>query len=144
MITLRRMEERDAASVARLEAANFSMPWSEKDFREILHREYACYYVAEDNGEIAGCCGLLNMAGEGEITNMAVKEENRRNGVATMLLDQVLKEGKKLAVNAFTLEVRISNEAAIGLYKKFGFEGVGERRDFYEKPRENALIMWKR
>lgn len=144
MITVRRMEERDAAAAAGLERKSFTSPWSEKDFQQMLLHDYARYYVAEDNGRVVGCCGLLDMAGEGEITNVAVEEAYRRKGIASMLLDRTLREGEAAGIKAFTLEVRTGNKAAICLYEKFGFQGVGERRNFYEKPRENALIMWKR
>lgn len=144
MVTVRQMTDSDVGSVGRLEAENFSAPWSENAFREMLRIDYAHYYVAEDEGRIAGCCGLLHVADEGEITNMSVSMADRRQGIASMLLDCILTEGATLGIKAFTLEVRAGNQPAIELYHKFGFKGVGERRNFYEKPRENALIMWKR
>ncbi len=149
MITVRRMEERDAGTAARLEAENFSMPWSEHAFLETLRCGYAYYYVAETDeegrdGKVIGICGLRNLAGEGEITNVVVAESCRRMGAAGQMLERVLAEGTELGIESFTLEVRCSNRAAIGLYEKYGFRSEGVRRNFYEKPREDALIMWKR
>ncbi len=144
MITVRQMEERDAEAAARLEAENFSMPWSEHAFLETLRCGYAYYYVAEMEGTVVGICGLRNIAGEGEITNVVVAESCRRMGVAGQMLEKVLAQGMELGIEAFTLEVRCSNRAAIGLYEKFGFRSEGVRRNFYDRPREDALIMWKR
>ncbi len=146
MIRVRRMEAKDAGAAARLEAENFSRPWSEQAFLDTLSCEYAYYYVAETEAEglVIGLCGLRSLAGEGEITNVAVQESFRRKGVAGMLLDAVLAKGRELGIQAFTLEVRRGNNPAIRLYQKYGFRGEGVRRDFYEKPREDALIMWKR
>lgn len=148
-IIIRRMETRDVTAAARLEAEIFSSPWSEQAFAETLQCDYAYYYVAEMAGEgtaesIVGICGLRSLSGEGEITNVAVAERCRRMGVAGRMLKQVLSKGKELGIKDFTLEVRCSNRPAIDLYEKYGFKGEGVRRNFYEKPREDALIMWKR
>lgn len=144
MIVVRRMEEMDISRAAELERDNFSEPWSENAFFEAIHLDYACYYVAEDGDRIIGICGLRNIAGEGEIANVAVDQGCRRRGVAAMLLAEALEEGKRQDIEAFTLEVRAGNEPAIRLYEKFGFKREGIRKNFYEKPAEDALIMWKR
>lgn len=157
MLIVRRMEERDVRQAAALEAANFSDPWTEKAFLETLHLDYAYYYVAEEEVTepslsekaekrrcVAGVCGLRNIAGEGEITNVSVDSRYRRRGVAAAMLKRVLEDGAELGIEAFTLEVRCGNLPAICLYEKFGFVQEGVRRGFYENPREDALIMWKR
>ncbi|MGN0330366.1 MAG: ribosomal protein S18-alanine N-acetyltransferase [Kineothrix sp.] len=144
MIRIRRMEEGDAAWAAAQERACFSAPWSESSFLETIRLSYAFFYVAEAEGEPAGICGCRNLAGEGEISNVSVSEKHRRRGIASALLARVLEDGKRQGIEAFTLEVRCSNQPAIGLYESFGFEGRGIRKNFYEKPREDALIMWKR
>lgn len=149
MITVRRMEERDVTEAARLEADNFSQPWSEHAFLETLRCDYAYYYVAEcdemDNTtKVVGICGLRNIAGEGEITNVVTNQNYRRMGIARTLLQKVLSDGAKLGIEAFTLEVRSTNQPAITLYEKLGFESVGVRKNFYTNPKEDALIMWKR
>ncbi len=148
MITVRRMEERDSKAAALLEAENFSEPWSEQAFADTLRCSYAYYYVAEaplrEGRQVVGICGLRSLAGEGEITNVVVAGGFRRMGVAGMLMEKVMEEGERLGIRDFTLEVRRGNRAAIGLYEKYGFRGEGVRRDFYAKPREDALIMWRR
>ena len=144
MIVIRRMEEGDAAQAAMLEKACFTEPWTKDAFLETLRLPYACYYAAEEGTEIVGICGLRNISGEGEITNVAVKEKYRRRGIAGKLLARLLEEGERNGTKAFTLEVREGNGPAIELYKKLGFMAEGIRKDFYSAPRENALIMWKR
>ncbi len=144
MITIRRMMQADVDRAAEIEKDNFSMPWTKKDFQETLQLSYAFYYIAEEEGKIIGICGLRNIAGEGEVTNVAVDRSFRRRGAAKLLLAEVLREGKKQGIEAFTLEVRAGNEAAIRLYETFGFQKDGSRKNFYENPTEDALIMWKR
>lgn len=161
MLIIREMKAEDAEQAAALEAASFSDPWTAKAFLETLSLDYAYYYVAEETAEegvqavfagaaekkkchIIGICGLRNIAGEGEITNVSVDIRYRRKGVAAALLQRVLEKGAKLGIGDFTLEVRNGNLPAIRLYEKFGFKGEGVRRDFYANPREDALIMWKR
>lgn len=149
MAVIRRMKEEDAEQASALEADNFSDGWTKRDFEETLRLDYAYYYVAEEDGHLIGICGLRNIAGEGEITNVSVDIRYRQKGVASALLEHTLKKGGELGIRDFTLEVRISNAPAIGLYEKFGFRGEGVRKGFYEKlqedgEREDALIMWKR
>ncbi len=144
MVTVRRMEERDIKAAARLEAENFSVPWSEQAYADTLLCDYAYYFVAEEGREVIGVCGLRNIAGEGEITNVVVSEPFRRRGTAGMLLETVLTAGAALGIEDFTLEVRCGNRPAICLYEKFGFKNEGIRRNFYDKPKEDAIIMWRR
>lgn len=144
MIQYRRLREEDVAAVSRLEKETFSMPWPAESFLHMLEKEDTVYFVAEEDGQILGGCGLLLIAGEGNITNVAVVPGARRRGVATGLLTYLLSEGDRAGLTAYTLEVRVSNEAAIGLYEKLGFVSEGIRPNFYEKPREDAMIMWKR
>lgn len=159
MIGIRPMTAEDTAAAAGLEAQAFSEPWSEEAFRETLQYDYAYYYVAcifdsanagdndsigIDSNSVIGICGLRNIAGEGEITNVAVREDCRRQGVAETLLKEVLKKGSELGIQDFTLEVRSGNTAAIRLYEKLGFKNEGIRKNFYANPTEDAVIMWKR
>lgn len=144
MISYRRMKAEDVPTVSRLEEETFSMPWSAESFLHMIDREDAAYFVAEEDGKILGGCGLLLIAGEGNITNVVVAPQARRRGIATGLLTYLLSEGDRAGLNAYTLEVRVSNAAAIGLYEKLGFVSEGIRPNFYEKPREDAVIMWKR
>lgn len=141
---IRQLMPADVEAVSRIEQETFSMPWKPQDFLEMIEADYAYYYVAEEEGEIAGCCGIRNMAGEGEITNVAVAEKFRRRGIGRALMEYMLKEASRLGMESATLEVRISNTPAICLYESLGFRAEGVRPGFYEKPNEDALIMWKR
>lgn len=144
MIEILEMTEADVSAVSRIEEEAFSMPWSADDFLEMIRCEYAYYVVARENSEILGCCGIRNMCGDGEITNVVVKEIHRRRGIGEKLLQGLMEQSRSIGVRNYTLEVRESNTAAIHLYRKLGFTTEGRRRNFYEKPAEDALIMWKR
>lgn len=144
MVTVREMKASDVEAVSEIEHEAFSMPWSAEDFLEMAEADYAHYYVAESDGKIVGCCGIRNLVGEGEITNVVVAASYRRQGIGRQMLEYLLKEVKALGIGDCTLEVRVSNTPAIRLYESLGFHGEGVRPRFYEKPVEDALIMWKR
>ena len=143
-MNIRELTAADVEEVSRIEQETFSMPWQPQDFLEMVEADYAHYYVAEEDGEIAGCCGIRNIAGEGEITNVAVANKFRRRGIGRALMEYMLKEAALLGMESSTLEVRVSNTPAIRLYESLGFQSEGVRPNFYEKPKEDALIMWKR
>ena len=144
MLLIREMIADDVEIVSKIESEVFSMPWSAKDFLEMVEADYAYYYVAELDGEIAGCCGIRNIAGDGEITNVVVAPSYRRRGIALKMMEYMLEEAVKAGIGDCTLEVRVSNQPAIRLYERLGFKGEGIRPHFYDKPDEDALIMWKR
>lgn len=144
MIEIRRMRPEDAEAAARLEAICFSHPWSAKAFAQCAADENVCYLMAWEGEKLVGNCGVRNIAGDGEITNVAVDPACRRQRVGTELMNKLLETGRSMGIEAFTLEVRASNQAAIRLYESFGFLLEGTRRNFYEDPREDALIYWKR
>ncbi|MCM1174375.1 MAG: ribosomal protein S18-alanine N-acetyltransferase [Blautia sp.] len=144
MIHIRPMERADVEIISRLEEETFSMPWSRDAFLEMIEKKDAAYYVAELDGKVAGGCGVLMIAGEGNITNVVVAKEARNRGIGTKMLQHLMTEGARNGLDAFTLEVRVSNAAAIHVYEKLGFLSEGIRPDFYEKPVEDAVIMWKR
>ena len=144
MLLIREMKADDVEIVSKIETEVFSMPWSAKDCLELVEADYAYYYVAELDGEIAGCCGIRNIAGDGEITNVVVAPSYRRRGIALKMMEYMLEEAVKAGIGDCTLEVRVSNQPAIRLYERLGFKGEGIRPHFYDKPDEDALIMWKR
>lgn len=144
MIIFSEICEEDVEELSRIEAETFSMPWKAKDFLEMIELPYAYYICAKENGELLGCCGVRNMAGEGEITNVVIKKERRGEGIGELMLRYLLDTAAQKGMNAFTLEVRKSNYKAISLYEKLGFECEGVRKNFYEKPVEDGLIYWKR
>lgn len=142
---IRKMTSEDVPAVAALERSCFSEPWTENVYLQTLANENALYLLAEnEDGELAGTCGLLDILGEGDISNVAVAKPFRRQKVAERMMAELLGRGKERGIMAFTLEVRASNEAAIRLYEKFGFVCEGRRKKFYKKPEEDALILWYR
>lgn len=135
------MDRGHIKEIAQIERQCFSMPWSESALEEELFNPQASFIVAQRaDGAVLGYAGLHVAADEGYIDNIAVRSDYRRQGIADDLLDVFVRFG---AVNlAFlTLEVRPSNQAAIDLYFKHGFAQVGRRKDYYENPREDAIIM---
>ena len=140
---VRKMQPSDLAQVCEIEKENFSLPWSEKSFADSMERNDTVFLVALADDEVAGYIGCYCIAGEGEITNVAVKSSYRRKGIGGMLLEKLYEEGALLETREFFLEVRESNEAAIALYSRQGFVKEGIRKNFYEQPVENALIMWR-
>ena len=141
---IRRMTDEDVEALAAIEEATFSMPWKPDDFREMIVKDEVVYLVVEEDGEIVGGAGIRNILGDGEITNVVIREDRRHRGYGYKLLTRLLEEGHKLGANDYTLEVRAGNENAIALYSKLGFVSEGRRKGFYDKPKEDALILWKR
>ena len=129
-------------AVAELERSCFTVPWSRNALAEELDNALSAFLVAlDENDRVVGYAGLQVVLDEGYITNVAVRPDCRRRGVAGKLLDvfERFAEGNHLAF--LSLEVRVSNMPAQALYRKYGFEQAGMRRGYYEKPREDALIM---
>lgn len=144
MVTYRRMTAEDVPFISRLEEETFSMPWSADSFLEMIRKKDARYYVAQKGDQLVGGCGVLMIAGEGNITNVVVAPEARNQGIGTGMLRYLMQEGDREGLTAYTLEVRVSNAAAIHVYEKLGFVSAGIRPGFYEKPAEDAMIFWKR
>ncbi|MGF7146049.1 ribosomal-protein-alanine N-acetyltransferase [Anaerotaenia torta] len=141
-MNIRKMTAADLEQVCVIEEETFSDPWSREDFQNALLDEKNEYLVAEAGGRIAGYCGFWGVVGEGDIFNVAVKKEFRRQHIGERMLKELIGRGIARGITSFTLEVRSSNEAAIRLYETLGFTKSGLRRDFYSKPREDAVIMW--
>ena len=129
----------------KLERICFSRPWSRKMLAEELENQCAAFLVAEDSvsGRVLGYAGLMVVADEGYITNVAVFPEYRRQGIAAQILQVFLQFDAANHLAFLTLEVRPSNAAAIALYQGFGFEEVGRRKNYYDLPKEDALILTK-
>ena len=128
--------------VARIEQLCFSDPWSRRMLSEHLENECAATLVAiAPDGTILGYAGLLVVLDEGYITNVAVCPDYRRQGIAGELLGVFRRfaEGNNLAF--LTLEVRESNAPARALYSKYGYKEVGVRKNYYDHPKENAVLM---
>ena len=130
--------------VAELERICFSTPWSRNMLLEELDNALSAFLVAlDDSGRVAGYAGLQVVLDEGYITNVAVRPDCRKQGIAGKLLQVFLDfaQGNRLAF--LTLEVRASNYGAIALYGSRGFRSVGRRKNYYEHPKEDAIIMTK-
>jgi ribosomal-protein-alanine N-acetyltransferase len=135
------MDRSHLSGVADLEKLCFTTPWNEAMLEEELYNDTASFIVAQgENGEVLGYAGLHVILDEGYIDNVAVEPAARRHGVADALLDVFCRFGQaKLAF--LTLEVRASNDSAKRLYMKHGFAQVGRRKDYYDDPREDAILM---
>lgn len=140
---IRFMKEEDIQGVAEVEKECFSSPWSEKSLREELENPQAYFFVADVGGEIAGYMGTISVFGECSVTNIAVKEKWRNKGIASSVLHRAILNSVYLGDEFITLEVRKSNTSAIALYEKFGFVKMGERKNFYRQPTEDAFIYNK-
>ena len=140
-IDIVKMDESHLSQVAQIEIQCFSTPWSENALREELTNSFARFYVALCDGQVVGYMGAHNVVGEVYITNVVVSPQFRRRGIAEALIKNLMDVTLSEGAEFLTLEVRKSNAGAIGLYSKMGFETVGERKSFYENPREDALLM---
>ena len=137
---IREMTESDIQEIAELEKECFSEPWSEDSLKDELTNETARFYVLRDNEKLLGYIGANNICGEVYITNVAVSGACRGKGYGKKLVNHLLKQSELEKALFVTLEVRESNENAINLYEKCGFKKISERKNFYSKPTENALI----
>lgn len=144
MLQIDNMQIEDIKQVGKLEAQCFTMPWSEKSFEEALGNPRAVYVVARDGEKVAGYCGAYVILDEGDINQVAVEPSYRKKGIGKKMIQILLEKLKEAGAVSVTLEVRKSNEGAISLYESVGFVKEGIRKNFYEKPMEDALIMWKR
>lgn len=131
----------DIRDIANIEKLSFSTPWSENAICESM-KAGTTFYVARKGDVIAGYMGLSKIAGEGYVTNIAVLPQHRQTGVGKAILEYVIKDCHA-ELEFISLEVRVSNVAAISLYESFEFEKVGLRKRFYTNPTEDAIIMTK-
>lgn len=141
-ITIVPMTGEHLDAVAELERVCFSTPWSRNMLSEELENDCSAFLTAlSDAGEVVGYAGVQVVLDEGYITNIAVRPDCRRQGVAEKLLRVFLDFAQAHALAFLTLEVRASNTPAILLYGKNGFRSVGRRKNYYEHPKEDAIIM---
>ncbi len=127
--------------VLKIEEECFSKPWSENSVKELLLSEKAELLGAFDGGRLIGYSCLEWVLDEGSLTNIAVSDEYRKMGVGSQLMAALMKSAEEKELAFVTLEVRVSNLPAVNLYRKFGFLDVGTRRNYYDAPREDALLM---
>lgn len=138
---IRKMDLSDALEAAQISNECFSRPWTAENFKESLATGLCVAFVAQDEGELTGYITADNVSGEVFIGNVAVRCQSRRSGIGKLLVSSLITECERLNAQYITLEVRVSNEPARALYKKFNFEEQGIRKNFYSAPKEDALIM---
>ena len=141
MITNMRQEH--VAQVAALEKLCFSDPWSENSIASELNSPLSLWLVALDGETVAGYVGSQTVMDESDMMNVAVHPDFRKQGIATDLIVELVEELRKMGSRCLTLEVRVSNETAISVYRKLDFVEVGRRKNYYRNPREDALILRK-
>ncbi len=139
--SIREMTRGDIPSVAALEAEVYDQPWSPRVFFDELamdNREYVV--VTDDDARIIGYGGLLVVDEDAHITTLAVAPEARGRQLGKRLMLALVDKALLVGARHLTLEVRLSNASAQGLYELFGFHPVGRRKDYYKD--EDALVMW--
>jgi len=136
------MCERHVDDIAELEKLCFSMPWSRKSILYEVGCEYAHFYVAVVDGKVVGYAGMHIYVDEGIIANVCTHPDYTGNGIGQRLVSVLSDLGRKKALAFLTLEVRVSNECAKHIYRKYGFETQSVRKNYYKNPTEDAEIMF--
>lgn len=140
-VELRGMAAGDIAAVTAIEKASYSVPWSETTFRGLLRRRDAELVVAVVGNEVIGYAILWCVLDQGELGNVAVTAGWRGRGVGELLVEEIVRRAVRRRVNEVFLEVRPSNTVARRLYERLGFRLVGRRRNYYQQPVEDALVL---
>ena len=143
MLTIRNMKESDVGAIVMLEKATFSDAWTAKSIQDTYNQPQAFIMAAELEEKLAGYCIVYFVLDEGEIARIAVDNCFRRQGVGRKILEQVEYTCKEKGITRLMLDVRESNESARAFYKSLGFDEDGIRKNFYEVPKENAVLMSK-
>lgn len=142
--TIRDVLPEHLAQIEALEKTCFSLPWSEELLRsQLKDKQHEFIAAFDDTGRVLGYVGMMYVLDEGYISNVAVDPAFRRQGIADALIDKLCALCVSHGLAFVTLEVRAGNVPAISLYEKHGFEQVGLRKNYYERPREDALLMTK-
>ena len=126
-----------------LEKVCFSMPWTRDFLISQLPDDRHIFIAAADGEKVLGYVGMMYVIDEGYISNVAVAPEYRRQGIADALILELIDRCKILKLSFVTLEVRAGNSPAISLYEKHGFSPVGRRKNYYDFPKEDAILMTK-
>ena len=142
--SLRRLELADLDAIEKIERVSYPTPWSRSMFASELAKQSSLSIAAlAPDGRLVGYLVLSRYVDAWHVMNVAVDSEHRRLGIASAMLRRLFEVTHDDAERGYTLEVRVSNVAAIGLYESFGFTSRGVRRGYYTDNREDALIMWK-
>lgn len=140
-VHLRDMTTADITTVVHIERASYSVPWSEATFRGLLRRRDAEMITADADGSVIGYAAFWCVVDQGELGNVAVAGEWRCAGIGTRLVEEVLRRAALRGVREVYLEVRPSNNVARNLYEQLGFRPVGRRRNYYQAPAEDAIVL---
>jgi len=131
-------------AVFEIERHSFASPWTRESLvKDLTENENTVYLAAVVDGAVAGYAGMWHIVNEGHITNVAVDENYRRNGVGRALVSRLVEIALERGMMGLTLEVSIANLPAQRLYARFGFKPEGFRKDYYKDTHEDAVIMWK-
>lgn len=143
-IYVSKMSSDDIEQVIEIESEAYGEHhWSKSAFYDEMQNNLAKYYVAKTlEGELVGYAGTWHIIDEGHITTIAVKKSHQRQHIGEAMIIKILEDCYSAGVKYLTLEVRVSNEAAISLYTKYGFNSLGTRKGYYQNNNEDALIMW--
>lgn len=139
--TITNAKASDVQSIAKLERECFSNPWSENAVSDTMGRKESIFLIAKNSEDVVGYIGCYYVLDEGYITNIAVSENFRRQGIASALIKKLVKKAEEKKLSFVTLEVRSRNAPAISLYEGMGFEDVGLRPRFYRDPEDDARLM---
>ena len=137
------LNETHIEQIAELEKQCFSDPWSAASIRYELTNPLSKWLVAVEGERVVGYVGSQTVLGESDVMNVAVAPDCRRKGIGNLLVEELTELLKKDGVYKLTLEVRVSNDPAIALYEKLGFQVLGRRPNYYSHPKEDAWIMGK-
>ena len=142
-IIIKTASKDDAGKIALTEKECLAVGWSEKTVSDSIESGKYSFRIAFNMNDTAGSGGIMFLPPEAEITNIAVRKEHRRHGIATMILDSLLDEALSLGCESVFLEVAGKNIPAVKLYEKFGFEPVYIRKNYYKDPPGDAIVMKK-
>jgi [ribosomal protein S18]-alanine N-acetyltransferase len=145
MIEFRKLKLRDLNAIEEIERTSYPTPWSRSMFAGELAKPSSICLGAVDGerDELVGYLIISRYVDAWHVMNIAIAPEYRRRGIARQLMERLFEVTARDARRGYTLEVRVSNEAAIQLYEELGFRARGVRRGYYTDNREDALIMWK-
>lgn len=142
-MTFREMLVEDLDQVVDIEQNLFSVPWTKEGFLTYLMKKDTMFFVVEEKERILGYCSMMTVLDEGDILNVAVRSDRQKEGIGQFLVDSMLRMADMQGIRLVHLEVRQGNGTARRLYQRLGFKEDGLRRDYYENPVENAVLMTK-
>lgn len=140
---IKAMNSSHVEGVFEVSKLSLSETWNMESIERELSNKLAKYFVALDGDKVIGFIGMWIILDEGDITNIAVHPNYRKQGIGNLLINRLVSLCKESNINSLTLEVREGNIPAQNLYKKHKFKEEGLRKNFYDNPKENAIIMWR-